>query len=40
MAMMAPALRGCRNAALMVNTLLTIPFKLPGQANVIFEIFP
>jgi hypothetical protein len=27
-------------AALMVNTLLTIPFKLPGQTNAIFDIFP
>ena len=30
----------CRDAALMVNALLTIPFKLPGQTNVIFDIFP
>jgi hypothetical protein len=38
MAMTAPA--WCREAALMVNALLTIPFKLPGQTNAIFEIFP
>ena len=35
MAMMAPAI-----PARMVNALLTIPFKLPGQTNAIFEIFP